>query len=372
MSEYTPLKHYFDEKMANGLADRLKTAYPGLDQKGFVQQVLNGLEALELKARVAHIAVAYRDFLPESYPKALDLLLATLEAPLTDDRDLTNSGFQFWPVAHFIEEYGHDHYEASIRGLYEVTQRFTAEWAIRPYLLRYQAQMEPLLHQWAMDESLHVRRLVSEGTRTRLPWGIRLHPFIKDPAPVIALLEKLKDDPELYVRRSVANNLNDLTKDHPEMVLDLLERWKEGASDERMWMVRHALRSLIKAGHPRALAILGFGGAELTVTLFSVTPKVLRLGETLQLDIELESNSKAEQPLMIDYIIHLVKANGSTFAKVFKLTQKTLPAYGHLELQKRQAIRPISTRRYYPGTHKVSLQINGQIVAETAFELEEG
>ena len=370
MSEYTPLKHYFDEKMVLNLADRLKSVYDDFDSGGFAKQVMGELEELELKARVAHIATAYHDFLPKPYPKALDCLLATLSGPLADDRDLTNSGFQFWPIAHFIEVYGHEHLDASVRGLYEVTQRFTGEWAIRPYLLRYQDVLEPILHQWAVDKSMHVRRLVSEGTRTRLPWGIRLHPFIQDPAPVIALLEKLKDDPELYVRRSVANNLNDLTKDHPEMVLDLLEGWKKGASEERMWLIRHALRSLIKAGDSRALAILGFGGAEVEVKQFTADPTVLQLGETVQLDIELVSKSAEPQRLMIDYIIHLVKANGSTFAKVFKLTQKTLPPNGTLAFQKRQSIRPISTRKYYRGTHKVSLQVNGKIIAETAFELE--
>jgi len=230
--------------------------------------------------------------------------------------------------------------------------------------------MFKVLQEWGKDENFHVRRLVSEGTRTRLPWGMRLHFLIEDPSPVIPLLEMLKDDPELYVRRSVANNLNDLTKDHPDMVLDLLEEWNEGASENTKWVISHALRGLAKAGNLRALALLGYGEPLVEIHDFEVSPdEDLKLGDKLHINFRLRSADFQPQNLMIDYIIHHVKANGSTSPKVFKLAKKTLGAFEEVNIQKNHHFKPVTTRVYYPGTHTIELQINGQIVAVRDFEL---
>jgi 3-methyladenine DNA glycosylase AlkC len=274
------------------------------------------------------------------------------------------------PLEHFVGTYGLDHFDASMKAMYEITKRFTAEFAIRPFLIRYEKETLKILSQWVMDENEHVRRLVSEGTRPRLPWAMRLPSFITNPKPTLKLLEKLKDDPSEYVRRSVANHLNDITKDNPDLALDVLAQWAKGASKERLWIIRHALRSLVKQGHPQALAILGFEPPKVGITKFDVKTPVVKFGEALLFQFELASKAQKQQHLVIDYVIHFVKANGSTSPKVFKMSTRSLDAGDVVVLDRKHAIRPITTRTYYGGTHRVEVQVNGQVLGGGDFELE--
>jgi hypothetical protein len=211
--------------------------------------------------------------------------------------------------------------------------------------------------------------LVSEGTRPRLPWAGRLYQFIEDPSPTLALLEKLKDDPSEYVRRSVGNHLNDIAKDHPQLLIETCRRWWQNGSPERRWIVQRALRTLVKDGDPGALAVLGYGPPQVKLTDFTVAPNPLHLGDSLQLNFTLQSTAIAEQNLVIDFVIHFMKANGKTSGKVFKLKTAVLAPHQTLTISKSHPIRPITTRVYYPGTHPVEIQINGQIVGERSFEL---
>lgn len=367
--ESTLFKDFFNEHTVLDFGEKVKATHPNFELDSFVSEVKSELSSLELKGRVQLISRSLRKHLPEPYPKAQEVLLNTLGEALQTDENVTDYGFGYWPIAQFIEDHGVEELEASLKGMYEITKRFSAEFAIRPFLKKYPERMFDVLREWAKDENLHVRRLVSEGTRTRLPWGMRLHFLIEDPSPVIPLLEMLRDDPELYVRRSVANNLNDLTKDHPEMVLDLLEKWSEGASEGTQWIISHALRGLVKAGNARALALLGYGKPHVEIHDFEVSPEDIRLGEKLHIFFRLRSRSASSQNLMIDYIVHHVKANGSTSPKVFKLAKKTLAAHEEVVIEKKHHFKPVTTRVYYPGTHTIELQINGQIVAVRDFEL---
>lgn len=368
--ESTLFKDHFNEHSVQSLGEQVKASLPGFALETFVEEVNSELPSLELKGRVQLISRTLRKHLPESYTQAQEVLLNTLGSPLQTDNAFIENGFGYWPIAQFIEDHGVDELEASLKGMYEITQRFSAEFAIRPFLKKYPERMFEVLQEWGKDENFHVRRLVSEGTRTRLPWGMRLHFLIQDPSPVIPLLEMLKDDPELYVRRSVANNLNDLTKDHPDMVLDLLEKWNEDASENTKWVISHALRGLVKAGNLRALALLGYGEPHVEIHDFEVSPdEDLKLGEKLHINFRLRSADFEPQNLMIDYIIHHVKANGSTSPKVFKLAKKKLGAFEEVNIEKNHHFKPVTTRVYYPGTHTIELQINGQIVAVRDFEL---
>jgi 3-methyladenine DNA glycosylase AlkC len=361
-------KDYFDSARVRQLGEEVHKVYADFSLDAFFKEILPGLDSRELKGRVELIAYAYRQHLPDAYEDALQILLQTLGPPLQDDRNVTGAGFHYWPIAHFIELFGLEHFEASVQGMLEITQRFSAEFAIRPFLLRYPDRMLDLLDEWASHPSLHVRRLVSEGTRPRLPWGIRLKPFVADPSPLWPLLERLKNDPELYVRRSVANNLNDQSKDKPEAVLELLEGWMEQPDEGPRWIVKHALRSLVKQGDPRALALLGYGEAQLTLSDWKVPGRV-RVGESLKLEFSLRSEGQAEQNLMIDYRVHHLKGNDRHSIKVFKLAKKRLQPGETVVIQKAHSFRPVTTRRYYPGLHKVDIQINGKIMAEAAFDL---
>lgn len=225
------------------------------------------------------------------------------------------------------------------------------------------------LQEWALDDNEHVRRLVSEGSRPRLPWWPPLRQFIADPVPAIALLELLKDDPSLYVRRSVANHLNDISKDHPELLLTRMEAWSKGASDERLWLVNHALRTLVKRGDQRALAILGYGHADIELRGLALRPERLQFGESLEFEFELLNRDAAGQNLMIDFVMHFRKANGKTAPKVFKLKKARLAAGERLSIRKKLAIRPISTRKYYSGRQRLEVQVNGRILGGADFEL---
>jgi 3-methyladenine DNA glycosylase AlkC len=369
MSESQPFKYYYGAELAQQLAGRIQTVYPSFDAGAFVARIAGQVESLELKARVSVIAAALREYLPPAYPEALDILRSMLGPELTDEQGMFNEGYHLMPVAHFVEIYGIEDFDASLPMLYEITKRFSSEFAIRPFLVRYPARTLDLLHQWAHDANPHVRRLVSEGTRTRLPWATRLRIFIDDPAPVLALLEHLRDDPSAYVRKSVANNLNDLMKDHRDLVLALLTRWHADASPERMGIIRHALRNLVKQGDPEALRLLAVDAPRVTLARLDLSHAGIRLGETLTLTLELHSDSPADQEIIVDYAIHFVKANGKTQPKVFKLRTLTLPARDTLTLRKQHALKPVTTRRYYAGRHRLDVQVNGVVLGGADFDL---
>ncbi|NCC35299.1 MAG: DNA alkylation repair protein [Chloroflexia bacterium] len=371
MTERQRFKDHFDARLAHDLVTRLSVVAPSFPAEAFTAQVVPQLAPLELKARVTVFAQALRDHLPADYPLALSSLLAILGPPHREDQGMFNDGWYLMPVAAFIERYGLDHLEESLDGMHALTQRHTAEFAIRPFLVRYPDEVLARLHQWATDESFHVRRLVSEGTRTRLPWATRLEQFIVEPTPVLGLLEHLKDDPSAYVRRSVANNLNDLAKDHPERVVATLSRWREGANAQRLALIRHALRTLVKQGHPDALHILGAGSPEVSLIALTVTPASVPIGDTLQLAVQIENTSTNAQQLVIDYILHLVGARGERRRKVFKWATRLLEPGATLILTRRHSFAPVTVRRYYPGAHQIELQINGAILGDVTFMLEQ-
>lgn len=363
-------KDYFDADLAQQMGQRIQTVYPAFASDLFVAEIAARLDGLEMKARTTLFADALQKQLPADFAQAWAILEQTLGAELPSSDGALAEGWHYWPLALFVEKYGLASFEVAIQAMKQITKRHTAEFAIRPYLLRYPDQTLAVLHQWASDENEHVRRLVSEGSRPRLPWGARLKPFMQDPSPTLALLEKLKDDPSEYVRRSVANHLNDVGKDNPAILLQTAERWLQDATPERKWIVGHALRSLIKAGHPVALRLLGYGETAVRLHNLTVTPNPLPFGQKLQIAFTLENESDAEQPVIVDYVVHFVKMRGGRAAKVFKLRTFVLNGREQRSLQKQHAFVEITTRRYYPGWHRVDIQVNGQILAGAEFELQ--
>ncbi len=367
MAESTLFKDNLNPTLVEILSDKISAVYPAFDANSFVGHIMPRLEALEFKQRSALIAEGLHTYLPSHYADAVDVLLQILDWPDAEAEQFYR--FHLMPVAHFVETYGHDHFEASMRANYEITQRFTAEFSIRPYINLYPAQTWAKLQQWVHDDNEHVRRLVSEGTRPRLPWASKLPQFIEDPEPLFELLEPLKDDPSEYVRRSVSNNLNDITKDHPERVVAVLQHWNRDASTGTRWIIKRALRSLVKAAHPGALALMGYTPPQVTLDQFDLTPTEINMGEAFEFTFALTSTTDEPQALLIDYIVDFVKANGSTSPKVFKLTQRDLHPGETLTISKQHVIKPITTRKYYGGRHRVTLQINGVAMGEAAFEL---
>ncbi len=363
-----PFKNLFNEKAIRSMAVHLTRVAPDFDGEGFIAFAIDGLDNLELKQRSNQITSSLEHYLPKDFPRAAEILVASLD-PKTDysisemEHGSTSNGIRGWPVmamADYIARRGQNHLELSLNALREMTMRSSSEMAIRHFIQNHEASVMKVLNTWASDQNYHVRRLVSEGTRPRLPWAMRLPVFVKDPSPILPLLDQLKDDNEEYVRRSVANALNDIAKDHPDLVADIAKKWMVDASPERQKLVRHGLRTLIKLGHSGALEALGYGPPEVVIARFELMTKQVTLGSALEFQVDIVSCSNTDQPLVIDYVIHHVRNNGKTTPKVFKWKTVTLKAGAVLSGKRRHSIRPITTRRYYTGQHRVEILINGK------------
>ena len=369
MADFPLLKNYIDANLVAQIAGRIRAVQSSFPHDAFIAAASDNLPSLELKARFAHIADALREHLPADYPAALDILTAIVDNADPRFEPIDDPGLRLLAIPTFIERHGLDHPDESLAAMPVITRVTSCEGAIRPFIRRYPETTFATLRGWALHGDEHVRRLASEGSRPRLPWFAPLGVQIADPAPGFALLELLKDDPSLYVRRSVANHLNDISKDHPHAVLERMQVWSEGATTERQWLIRHALRTLLKRGDAKALAILGYPPPQVVLRGLTVTPTTVHFPGELAFEFTLHSQSQSPQKLMVDFIVQFVKANGSRAPKVFKLKTLTLPAGETAQVSKRFSIRPISTRRYYPGAHRLEIQVNGIVLAGADFQL---
>jgi len=352
------LKDQFNRDTVRRIADELRAAHPTLDVAAFVRRA-SRFDHLGLTDRGRHVCAAMREALPADVPAALDVIIRSLGPALERTEDNGFTVFRYLPHAYFIAEHGLEHLDASVAAMHALTQRFTAEFTVRPFHERHTEAMLPVLARWAVDPSPHVRRLVSEGTRPRLPWAPRLTAFDRDPSPVLALLTALRDDPSEYVRRSVANHLNDLTKADAPRVLALAEAWREGAPEARVKLLRHALRSLVKAGDARALAVLGArAGAKARVT-GALSAKRVAIGESLRVTVTVTSEEPGPADYVIDAAVHFVRADGTTRPKVFKLRAVRLDPGASATVARTVSFRQHSTRTHHPGRHRVEALVNG-------------
>lgn len=364
------MKDGLNRAVIERIAATFVSVAPDFASNGFLRRACDGLDALELKDRVIRVAESLDAVLPKPFPKALTVILKAAEAWPERDPDDSLGGFAAWPIIDFVGLYGTGHPDESLPALRRLTPLFSAEFAIRPFLIEHREAALTHLARWVEDPDEHVRRLVSEGTRPLLPWGQRLREFQADPSLAMGFLERLKDDPSEYVRRSVANHLNDISKDHPDVTLEVCARWSRDAGPERRWIVRHALRTLLKQGEPRALTLLGYdNGAEVTADGLSLTPQSLTMGDSLTFSLTLTSTGAEPQDLLVDYAIHHRKANGGTTPKVFRLKTLDIAPGATVRVKKSHPFKPITTRRYYSGTHEVEVIVNGRSVAREAFEL---
>jgi 3-methyladenine DNA glycosylase AlkC len=372
-------KNLFNPELVRSTGQHLQRAWPAFDARAYERLATQGLEALEMKARAMQIASALQHTLPQDFGHASRIVTAAL-APATPGEDLQLmqtpqavaaglTGWFMWPLGEWVVRQGMQEPGLALQTLHALTQRHTSEWAIRPFIVNHPELSYATLHRWASDTSVHVRRLVSEGSRPRLPWGLQLKSLITDPSPTLPLLLQLQDDPSEYVRRSVANHLNDIAKDHPRLVTNWVAKHLPGATPQREALLRHATRTLVKDGDPRALKLWGVGTAWLGQATVNLSAKKVQVGQSIELALHLQSSSEKAQDLLIDYAVHHVKADGSTSAKVFKGWKLSLAAGATASLRKSHSLKPITTRRYYAGSHRVEVMINGKAAAEAAFEL---
>ena len=251
------LKLWFDEDLVALLADKLITNGVNMDKGAFMYIATQGLDDLELKARVEHIADALWQHLPFPYPEAVASLVEILGPENEKETGMFKAYYWVMPIAKLVEKYGLNHFEPSMHAIREITKRNTGEYTIRPYLEQHPLQTLEVMLRWSVDTNTHVRRLSSEGVRPRLPWAPKLDQFVQDPSPILPILDNLKDDPSKYVQKSVANCINDILKDNLEIGKQLIEGWVPNATKERQWIIKHALRNLVKANDGWAKTIIG-------------------------------------------------------------------------------------------------------------------
>lgn len=352
-----PFKNELSADKARLIAAAVKRAHPAFPMPRFTRGLDAALDPLELKQRVVHLADRLADCLPQDPQVMFPVLTDSLAAGEL-------RGFPVWPLTEIVARRGLGHFKESMTVLAEMTRFFTAEFAIRPFLQTHPEKTLKQLRRWCSHPDEHVRRLVSEGSRPLLPWGGNLPALLEPPHPTLELLDPLHADPSDYVRLSVSNHLNDFSKHHPALVLATLGRWRDASppDDPRLAKLsRHACRTLLKAGHPEALAFHGFASASaLEVTRFEITPRTLTLGGRLSYHLVIRNSSRRTLKVMFDYAIHHRKANGSLSPKVFKGRVKELAAGESWEIQGTHPILPITTRVYHAGTHRMEPLLNGR------------
>lgn len=352
-----PLKNMFSPESAARIAKAVKRAHKGFDSQRFLRNLDRDFAPLELKQRVALLAERLARGLPDVPARSISILVDALRQGEADFTGL--SGFDVWPLTHFVMERGLGCYDVSMKALYRMTQVFTAEFAIRPYLIHDLGRALSYLNTWVGDPDEHVRRLVSEGTRPLLPWGQRLPDFVKSPETTWYLLDKLKTDPAKYVQKSVANHINDHSKNHGDWVVDKLSSWKTGATPSVEWIVRHATRTLVKQGHLGALRLHGLRAVKLDKLACKVlTPKV-KLGGALQVRVSFRNPSARSVDILVDHEILFLKANGEHAPKVFKGLKTKIEPRQSAELELKVPIRKVTTRKYHFGKQGWRALING-------------
>jgi 3-methyladenine DNA glycosylase AlkC len=363
-----PFKNVFNPKFYSGFCRMLTEIHPSFETEVFTKNIFDDQwEARELKERMRHTTLVLHEFLTQDFKQDLDILVKVSEKVIGTVN--TTEGLAYMFIPDYLEVYGIEHKEISLNAMKTITQLASCEFAIRPFIINYPEEVIPVLYEWAKDVNEHVRRLASEGSRPRLPWGQAIKALKLDPTPILELLNSLKNDESEYVRRSVANNLNDISKDHHELVIEIAESWI-GQSKEVDWVVKHACRTLLKAGNQRVMRLFGYGSSEeFKVEQFRITNPKVNLGEYVHFEFDLVNTAKEDKQVRLEYATYFLLKNGEHSRKVFKISEKEYTAGSTSRIERRQHFKPITTRVYYEGLHKIAPIINGVEYEAASFEL---
>ena len=371
MSENFLIRDVFNTRNVSELSSNIQKHFPSFDTKRFhsgIDPLLGDATFSERKKAITDLLL---ELLPEDINQCADVLVNACPPPYSGEGlDGDMDRFIVAPMADVISIRGIDHFEPSMKALHTLTQAFSAEWAIRPFIEKYPDESLKMLKEWTGDPNPHVRRLVSEGSRPYLPWGKKLTVTDLDPKWSLALLGRLKNDSSDYVLTSVANHLNDLTKKHADVVLNALDEWKDQINTHPVIpFYKKALRTIIKNGNIKALELIGFSGSvQVEINKLKCNSPV-EMGKRLSFSFEVVSMDDEPQDILIDFIIHFKKSNGTNAPKVFKLTTFTLPANELRTINKSFSFKPITTRKYYPGTHHLEIMVNGKVRKRQSFEV---
>lgn len=342
---------FFTKDSVNKLVDAIQQHYPEFDKETFMKLVFDDIfESKELKERMRHVSICLHQVIPHDYKQAIEILKKA--SPKV-------KGFEAMCLPDFVELYGTDDWDISLPALKHFTQFSSSEFAIRPFLDKDPQKGMKLMHECADSKLENVRRFASEGCRPRLPWAMALPKFKKDPGLIFPVLEKLKNDDSEFVRRSVANNLNDISKDNPELVLNICEKWY-GDRKETDAIIKHACRTLLKAGNKRALKIFGFGDpAKIHIENFKLTQNSVKIGKEIYFSFDVNVAEEKECKIRLEYAVYYMKAGNKISKKIFQIIEKVYSQGTH-SLKRKQSFVDMTTRKHYPGEHQISIIVNGE------------
>lgn len=362
-----PLKNIYNEKFFEHFTKAFLKISPAFNEKLFLTKIYDEQwKERELKQRMRHISSVLHLTLACDYPTATNWITQLID--LLQDNS-SEMAFEYMFLPDFIEQYGIDDYQTSVKAMEKITQFTSCEFAVRPFIIKYPEKMMQQMLDWTAHSHHGVRRLASEGCRPRLPWAMALPVFKNNPAPILPILELLKNDSSDFVRRSVANNINDIAKDHPELVVGLVKSWI-GETAETDWIVKHGSRTLLKQGHPEIMHVFGFGStANIEINNIEILTPSVQIGNKLSFTFELFNQNSSPAKIRLEYAIYYKKANGSLSKKVFKISEKVYEAETTTKIQREQSFKIITTRKFHLGIHQVAIIVNGVESNRHDFEL---
>lgn len=374
-----PFKNMYNEQFFDLFTKDLKLVIDDFDAHGFVSQVMDDeWEGRELKQRCIHITTILKKFLPADYKEAIAKILELLDHVKSTRPDFsviddTKFGLMLEYGAildNYVEQYGLDDYETSVKAIEKITQFTSCEFVTHPFIIKYPDEMMQQMLVWSKHEHWGVRRLASEGCRPRLPWAMALPNLKENPAPIIPILENLKNDPARFVRLSVANNLNDIAKDNLQTVIDLVKRW-QGESKEVDWIIKHGSRTLLKQGNPEMMELFGFNSTAKSIRIenFQISIPEVKVGDSLEFSFNLLNKSNKRTKIRLEYGIYYQKANGTLTKKVHKISEKEYAENSTTQITRKHSFRVVTTRKLHPGLHQVAVIINGNEFEKYDFEL---
>jgi DNA alkylation repair enzyme len=373
-----PFKNMYNEQFFDRFTKDLQLVINNFDACKFVSQIMDDeWENRELKQRTLHITTILKQFLPKDYKKAIAKILELLDyvestQPDFSKIDDTKFGLMLeygWILDNYVEQYGLDDYETSVKAIEKITQFTSCEFAVRPFIIKYPDKMMAQMLAWSRHKHWGVRRLASEGCRPRLPWAMALPNLKKNPTPIIPILENLKNDPARFVRLSVANNLNDIAKDNPETVIELVKRW-QGESEEVDWITKHGCRTLLKQGRSEVMEFFGFNSVKnISVESFQISTPEVKIGNSLEFSFNLLNNSDKKIKIRLEYGIYYQKANGTLTKKVHKISEKEYAENSTTQITRKHSFRVVTTRKFHIGLHQVAVIINGNELDKSFFML---
>ena len=356
-----PLKEMFGQAFYSRLANATKMVYKPFRSEKFLRQVLEPLTSLSLNERMRHTSVILHEHLPPDYKVSIGIMKEVIP--------MLAPGYTTLVFPDFVSQFGTNDFKTSLDALHYFTRFGSSEFAIRTFLKMDFDRTIQAMYNWSEDENEHVRRLSSEGSRPRLPWSFKLDAIIQNPKYTQPILENLKQDDSLYVRKSVANHINDISKDCPEYVLRLIKEWGE-THPHTTWIIKRGCRSLFKQGHKKSLTAFSYTkDVRVSIKKFTLKPKTVKIGNTITFEFELISKKSSSQRLMLDYRIHYAKKTGALLPKVFKLKDFTLSPNFSISISRKQSFQDFTTRKHFPGKHKLEILVNGEVINQAEFNV---